>query len=390
MEEVRKVWYCPNKLEAYGDEEIEAVTHCLKDGWLSGWGPRTVEFEKRISERFNKKYGLFVNSGSSACLLALCAIDLKPGDEVITQACGFSTTVAPIIQLGGTPVFCDVMEGGHYVTNVEILQKAVTPKTRAIMIPNLLGNAPDWKSIRESFPNIILIEDSADTLPSSWHEHNGFSDISIVSFYSSHVMTAAGGGGMVMFNSEDWLKKATSYRDWGRSGDNEEATEDRFTFKIDGIPYDQKHLFPVLGYNLKSCEMNAAFGLVQLSKLDTMLAHRRLLVERYIENLKDCPHYVMPDDSRKPNWYAIPFLCRNLDRMKLVEYLENNQVQVRLIFAGNMTRHPAFRQYLGDFPVSDFIMKNGFQVGAHHGMSIKDVDRVCYLLLNFAKLFGYV
>ena len=221
----RKIWYCPNKLEAYGEDEIQAVQDCLRDGWLSGWGPRTIEFENKVAERFNKKYGLFVNSGSSACLLALCALDLQPGDEIITQACGFSTTVAPIIQLGLSPVFCDVIEGGHYVTNVELIRKVVTPRTRAIMIPNLLGNAPDWKSIREAFPDLILIEDSADTLPSSWHNHNGFSDIAIVSFYSSHVMTAAGGGGMVMFNSEEFLKKATSYRDWGREREREGEIE---------------------------------------------------------------------------------------------------------------------------------------------------------------------
>jgi CDP-6-deoxy-D-xylo-4-hexulose-3-dehydrase len=312
-------------------------------------------------------------------------LDLKDGDEVITQACGFATTVAPIMQLGLVPVFCDVIEGGHYVTNVELIRKAVTPKTKAIMIPNLIGNAPDWNEIRAAFPDLILIEDSADTLPSSWHSHNGASDIAIVSFYSSHVMTAAGGGGMVMFNSENLLKKATMYRDWGRSGDNDEGTADRFAFNIDGIPYDQKHLFTVAGYNLKSCEMNAAFGLVQLEKLDSMLEYRRKLVERYIERLKDSPYYVMPDDSKKPNWYAIPFLCRGLDRMKLVEYLEENKVQVRLIFAGNITRHPAFRKYIGDFPVSDDIMRNGFQVGAHHGMLLEDVDRECDLLLDFSQ-----
>ena len=382
---VRKVWYCPNKLEAYGEEEQVAVQECLKDGWLSGWGPRTEAFEKMVAERFGKKYGLFVNSGSSACLLALCSLDLKPGDEVITQACGFSTTVAPIIQLGLTPVFCDVKDGGSYVTSVDLIKKVITSRTRAIMIPNLLGNLPDWKAIREAFPEVILIEDSADTLPSKWNSDKQYSDISIASFYSSHVMTAGGGGGMVMFNSEEHLKRATMYRDWGRSGDNLEDTSGRFNFEIDGIPYDQKHLFTVIGYNLKSCEMNAAFGIAQFKKLDRMLEYRRSLVEHYLERLKDIPQYVLPDDSLKPNWYAIPFLCRGVDRMKLVEHLENNHVQTRLIFAGNITRHPAFREYLQDFPASDDIMKNGFQVGAHHGMTIEDVDRVCDLLIEFAN-----
>ena len=160
---MRKVWYAPNKFESYGEEEIKAVEECLRDGWLAGFGPRSIEFEKRVSDLFGKRSGLFVNSGSSAILLALCSLDLKPGDEVVTPACGFSTTVAPIVQLGLTPVFCEV-DLNTYVTSVDHLKKAVTEKTKCLLLPNLIGNVPDWKAIREAFPDLILVEDSADTI----------------------------------------------------------------------------------------------------------------------------------------------------------------------------------------------------------------------------------
>ena len=160
---MRKVWYAPNKFESYGEEEIKAVEACLRDGWLAGFGKRTVEFENRVSKLFGKKSGLFVNSGSSAILLALCALDLNPGDEIVTPACGFSTTVAPIIQLGLTPVFCDV-ELDTYVTTVEQIRKVVTEKTKCLLLPNLIGNVPDWDAIRTEFSHLILIEDSADTI----------------------------------------------------------------------------------------------------------------------------------------------------------------------------------------------------------------------------------
>jgi len=144
----KKIWYAPNKFEAYGQEEINAVTECLKDGWLAGFGKRTIEFEKKISETFGKKFGLFVNSGSAACLLALASLDLPQKSEIITPACTFSTTVAPMIQLGYNPIFCDV-ELNAYVPSVESILTKLTENTKVIMIPNLIGNKPNWKLLRE-------------------------------------------------------------------------------------------------------------------------------------------------------------------------------------------------------------------------------------------------
>lgn len=371
-----KVWYAPNQFEAYGEKEINAVVDSLRAGWLAGFGPRTVEFEKRVSEHFGKKFGLFVNSGSSAILLGLCALDLGPDDEVVTPACGFSTTVAPIVQVGAKPVFCDV-QFGKYVPSLDQIKAVVTPKTKVLLLPNLIGNVPDWREIREAFPQLVLFEDSADTITKTPE-----TDISTTSFYASHVITAGGVGGMVMFNSQDLLKRATMFRDWGRIGDNSEDPSERFNHSVDGIPYDWKFLYGAVGYHLKACEMNAAFGLAQLDRLDGLLTTRRRNIERYLERLKDVPYYTLPDDSKKPNWLAIPLMCP--DRLELLHYLEANGVQTRVCFAGNITRHPAWRQYLQPFENSDKIMGQGFLLGAHHGMSLEDVDYVCNLLESFA------
>jgi len=372
---MKKVWYAPNKFESYGEEEIRAVTDCLRDGWLAGFGERTKEFEQKVSHLFGKTYGLFVNSGSSAILLALCALDLPPGSEVLTPACGFATTVAPIIQLGLKPVFCDV-QSDKYVPSVEQIAQHVTDKTKCLLIPNLIGNLPDWTAIRENFPTLWLVEDSADTIIKTPE-----TDISTTSFYASHVITAGGIGGMVMFNDDLHLKRATMFRDWGRIGDNVEDPSERFNHSVDGIPYDWKFLYGVCGYHLKGCEMNAAFGLAQIDKLDNFLTIRRNNIQRYMENLRDTKYYTLPDDSKKPNWLAIPLQCP--DRLELLQYLEDNNVQTRVCFAGNITRHPAFDSFKQSFEISDQIMRNGFLLGAHHGMNKDDVDYVCNLLKKF-------
>ena len=372
----KKIWYAPNKKEAYGDKEIQAVIDCLNDGWLAGFGPRTIEFEEKVSREFGKKYGLFVNSGSSAILLGLKALDLKPNDEIITPACTFSTTIAPIIQCGLTPIFCDV-EIGTYVPTVEKICEKITEKTKVIMLPNLIGSKPDWKKIRELVPpHILLFEDSADTITNTTE-----TDIAITSFYSSHLITAAGSGGMLMVNDEKLLKKATMYRDWGRIGDNSEDISTRFEYSIDGIPYDYKFLYGAVGYNMKSSEMNAAFGLVQLSRIEEIREERKTVFHRYLENLKDVTELVMPINTFDSDWLAIPFMTKR--RLELLTFLEANNIQTRVCFAGNVTRHPVYREYLEEFPNSDRIMAEGFLLGAHHGMTVDDVDYVCNKMKEF-------
>ena len=368
-------------MEAYGEEEINAVTNCLKDGWLSGYGgKKTNEFEQRVSSYFGKKYGVFVNSGSSACLLSLACLNLDEGKEVITPACGFSTTVAPIIQLKLKPVFCDVGLT-TYQADIEKVVERITPNTAVIMLPNLIGNKPNWTLLKQKLieldrQDIFLVEDSADTMTTTPE-----TDVSTVSFYASHLITAGGMGGMVMFNNKQHEKRALMIRDWGRIGDNSEEMADRFNYKVDDIPYDYKFLYGALGYNMKCCEMCAAFGLVQFNKLENIKSIRRQNIQRYIENLKDTPEIILPDDSICPDWMAIPLQYEN--RLELLTFLETQNIQTRVTFAGNITRHPIYRNYYEEFKNADIIMKNGFLLGAHHGMNLDDVDYVCNKIKEF-------
>ena len=377
---MKKIWYAPYKFESYGEEEIKAVEEALRSGWLGGQGPKSVEFEKEIAKRFGKKHGVFVNSGSSACLLAIAALDLPKGSKIITPACTFATTLAPIIQLGYEPVFVDVGLT-DYVADIDQVIAAVTDDVKAIMLPNLIGNKPNWFKLKAALlakdrADIYLIEDSADTITET-----EYTDVATTSFYASHVITAGGVGGMVMYNDPKHVTKCLQYRDWGRLGDDSEIVSDRFNHSVDGIPYDHKFLYSVLGYHMKACEMNAAFGLVQLERFKKFSQIRRANFERYLELLDGVGDLILPDDSIKPNWLAIPLQSER--RFELLSFLEENNVQTRVTFAGNVTRHPVYREYLQEFKNADTIMKNGFLLGAHHGMTIEDVDHVCGLIKIF-------
>ena len=377
---MKKIWYAPYKFESYGEEEIKAVEESLRSGWLGGQGPKSVEFEEAIAKRFGKKHGVFVNSGSSACLLAIAALDLPKGSKIITPACTFATTLAPIIQLGYEPVFVDVGLT-DYVADIDQIIQAITPQVKALMLPNLIGNKPDWPRLKKELKllgreDIYLIEDSADTITETPE-----TDVATTSFYASHVITAGGVGGMVMFNDKKHVVKCLQYRDWGRLGNDSEIIDDRFNHSVDGIPYDHKFLYSVLGYHMKASEMNAAFGLVQLNRFKKFSEIRRANIERYIVNLWGVGDLILPDDSIKPNWLAIPLQTEK--RFELLTFLENNNIQTRVTFAGNVTRHPVYREYLQEFKNSDIIMKNGFLLGAHHGMTIEDVDYVCDKIKEF-------
>ena len=377
---MKKIWYAPYKHEAYGQEEIDAVVESLKSGWLGGQGPKSIEFEEKIAKTFGKKYGVFVNSGSSACLLAIAALDLPKGTKIITPACTFATTLAPIIQLGYVPVFVDVGLNTYCAIIDQVIAK-VTSDTSAIMLPNLIGNKPDWDKLKRYLvemgrEDIFLIEDSSDTLTKT-----PVTDVATTSFYASHVITAGGVGGMVMYNDKKHVTKCLQYRDWGRLGDDSEIMDDRFNHVVDGIPYDHKFLYSVLGYHMKASEMNAAFGIVQLDRFGVNSKIRRDNVERYIKNLKGVGDLILPDDSIEPNWLAMPLQTEN--RLELLTFLEEQNIQTRVTFAGNVTRHPVYREYLEDFKNSDIIMKNGFLLGAHHGMTVEDVDYVCDKVKEF-------
>lgn len=391
-EQVRKVWYAPNKMEAYGAEEIEAVMACLNDGWLAP-GPRTAEFERQVAKKFGKKYAVFVNSGSSANMLAVMCAGITPGVEVVTPACTFATTVAPLVQNGAIVKFCDVVED-MYIPTVDQLIAEVTEKTKAMMVPNLLGNKIDWKDLKARLAamnrsDIVLIEDSCDTMT-----YTEESDIATISFYASHIITAGGTGGMVMFNDKALHDRALRIRDWGRVGGNSEEFKERFNHGIiDGIEYDWKFLYCEVGYNFKACEMNAAFGLAQMVKLPKFEEKRKHLFDYYLKKLNSdeaaSKYYRMPrplDDNIL--WLAMPLACKH--RIELLEVLEANQIQTRVTMAGNILRHPAYAPIFPEeakrsFPVSDLIMNEGFLVGCHHGLTVEDVDRVCGILIEFAN-----
>eukprot|EP01120_Amphizonella_sp_Union-15-10_P001523 TRINITY_DN1166_c0_g1_i1.p1 TRINITY_DN1166_c0_g1~~TRINITY_DN1166_c0_g1_i1.p1 ORF type:complete len:397 (-),score=89.45 TRINITY_DN1166_c0_g1_i1:79-1269(-) len=381
----KKIWYAPYKFEAYGDEEIEAVVKCLKDGWLAP-GPRTAQFEEKMCALFGKKFGVFVNSGSSANLLVLCVAGIGPGDEVVTPACTFATTVAPIVQLGAKPVFMDV-EIPTYVPSVAEVLKCITPKTKMIMLPNLIGSKPDWDTLRAEVDKlnanrekkITLFEDSCDTITHTTSTH-----YAVCSFYASHIITCGGGGGIAMFNTKEEQLTALKFRDWGRIGTNTEDMSERFNYSVDGIPYDFKFLYDCKGYNLKSTEVNAAFGLVQLEKLAKFKDIRKKNIERFISRLKAVPHLVVPEErpyEKMEDWLAMPFLYKY--RKEMLNYLEEHDVQTRVCFAGNITRHPAYREFFTEYPNADRIMKEGFLLGAHHGNTLEDIDYVCDLIIAF-------
>merc|ERR1719291_693798 len=242
-----------------------------------------------------------VNSGSSGNMIALACLGLEKGDEVVTPACTFSTAVAPITQLGLTPVFVDVTPN-KYVPEVDDILAAITPRTRVCLIPNLAGSKCDWKDLRARLPKrdppIYLFEDSCDSIT-----YTAETDISVISFYASHIITAGGLGGVVMFNDEKLQEKALMFRDWGRIGNNSEDMSERFGHSVDGIEYDFKFLYSELGYNMKACEMNAAFGLARLKKLDHFRDLRKQNIRRYCETLtKAKTRYMVPRDYDTYDW----------------------------------------------------------------------------------------
>ena len=264
----------------YGQKEIDAVVNCLKKG--TQMGDYASLFESKIASLFDQKYGLFVNSGSSALYLGMESSNFSEGSEIITPALTFSTTVGSIIKNKIIPVFVDVGES-DYCIDVNLIEKAISDKTVAIMAPNLMGNICNWKIIADIAKkyNLKVIEDSADTLGGTIHDRSSgsYSDWSITSFYGSHIINCAGNGGMLCVNDESIYKKAKLLRSWGRSSslfdDQSEKIENRFNIKLNDIDYDAKFVFEEIGYNLEGSEIGAAFGLKQLEDLESNIAIRK-------------------------------------------------------------------------------------------------------------------
>ena len=387
----------------YDNKEIQASLKVLKDKSLTLIdGPSVKSLETKIANSFGKKYGLMVNSGSSANLLALSALDLKKGSEIITTTLTFSTTVAPIYQLGLIPHFIDVGKN-TFVANLDQIDKAINKKTKAIMIPNLLGNVPDWKKIflLAKKYKLKIIEDSADTIGYRINNKNlgKFSDITTNSMYASHIITGAGFGGMVCFNDKRLYDKAKLLRGWGRSSavfNESEGIKKRFSVKVDGIPYDGKYIFHDIGYNFLPSEISAAFGLEQLKKLPKNIKKR-------VKNFESLKTFFSkyPDFFEIPSqlnglvtpWLAYPVIIRSsskINRQKLQIFLERNKIQTRTIFTGNILRQPImkkrkFKKIKNSEINSNYVMKYGLLIGCHHGLSGNDIRYIKHHFSNYIK-----
>lgn len=384
-------------MAVHGQEEFDAVAEVLHTH-KTIMGDKVKLFQERVAKLFAKKHGVMVNSGSSANLLAVEVMNLPAGSEVITPAMTFSTTVAPLLQKGLVPVFTDAVEG-TYLLNIDQIEPLITPKTKALMVPSLLGNIPDYVRLQEIAKRhrLILIEDSCDTLGATINGQptGTYTDISTTSFYGSHVITAGGGGGMISVNSDAWQREIMVLRGWGRSSaaDETEDIETRFSYELDGQPHDSKFIFEMAGYNFLPSEMGAAFGLAQLSKLKTFTATRlRNFTEllQFYQQYED--YFILPKQSPEvtTSWLAFPLTIKEgapFTRMEVMKYLEAHNVQTRPTFSGNLLRHPGFKHLasrgVGDYPVSDNIMRYAFLTACHHGLIQEDIDFVKQLMTDF-------
>ncbi len=401
----RKIFYNETN---YDDHEINAVQDVLKKNEYSlVGGEKTKKFEEKISLMFGKKYGLFVNSGSSANLLALASLNLPEKSEIITPSLTFSTTISPILQLGLIPNIIDI-EINTLNIDVSKIEKAITKNTKAILVPNLMGNIPNWKKIKKiaKSKKIFVIEDSADTLGYSIEGKNtgNLSDIVTTSFYASHIITCGGIGGMVCTNNKNFYEKMKVIRGWGRSSELYPADSSqtiksninsRFNIKIGNIHYDRKFLFSKPGYNFLAPEICAAFGLAQLKKFKKLYKKRvnnfNFLKKLFFDNLSD--KLITPNQNKNVDtiWLAYPVILNNNNnklRNKLQIYLEKNNIQTRPIFSGNITRQPLLKnkKYITNnkkFNSADYIMRNGLLVGCHPKLKNSDLRYVYQKIKNF-------
>ena len=387
----------------YDKREINASINVLKNKSLTLIdGPSVKNLEKKISKLFGKKYGLMVNSGSSANLLALSSFNFPKGSEIITTTLTFSTTVSPILQLGLVPHFIDV-EKLSFVANINQIKKAINKKTVAIMLPNLLGNVPYWpfiKIIAKKY-KLKIIEDSADTIGYTYKNKNfgKYSDVVTNSMYASHIITGAGFGGMVCFNDKKNYERAKLLRGWGRSSaifNESEGIKKRFSKKVDGISYDGKYIFSELGYNFLPSEISAAFALIQLNKLKKNI-NKRIenfnLLKKFFKSYPD--KFYLPDEKEylKTAWLAYPIILKEnskFSRKDMQIYLEKNGIQTRTIFTGNILRQPImsnkrFKKVKNAEDNANFIMTNGLLVGCHHGLNFKEIIHITKTIKKFIE-----
>ena len=381
----------------HDEREIEAVVEVLRGGPTSmRIGKNVKAMERRVADLFEKKRGVMCNSGSSALYLAYESIDLQPGDEIVTSAVTFSTDVAPVVRKGAVPVFVDVTPDTFQI-DVNRIAEMITSKTRAIMAPNLIGNCPDWDVIRgiADEHNLLVIEDSCDALGQTLRgtPTGTRADISLTSFALSHIITAAGTGGMVCFDNDELADRALLFRRWGRRSELQlfgslKGKENRFFSALDdGLEYDNIFIFDENGWNFEPSELSAAFGLVQLDKLDENLARRQRSFAITSSHLAKYPHlFILPQltDGIETGWHMFPFIIQpdsGIRRADLQQWMESHGVDTRMVWTGNITRQPMlrgqeFRVPSDGLPNADRVMEWGLIVPNNHSLSDDDCNYI--------------
>ena len=381
----------------YSDDFTSLVDSCL-DGWLTA-GRFTTNFERSLANFIGTRHALFVNSGSSANLVALSALTskklgeraLKPGDEVITVAMGFPTTINPIIQNGLIPVVIDV-DLDTLDAKSTLLEEAISPKTKAIMMAHTLGNPFDLDTVQRLCKenNLWLVEDSCDALGSTYRGQRtgSFGDTATLSFYPAHHITT-GEGGAVFVKSPLVKKQVESFRDWGRDCYCETGKDNtcskRFGWQLGDLPdgYDHKYTYSHIGYNLKATDMQAALGLSQLSKIEYFIQKRKDNFEYLSKNLSiiEGLSIAQATPNSDPSWFGCPITLdpnHPVNREDLLRYLDSRKIGTRLLFAGNITKQPAYKdiqfRVVGDLTNTDIVMKRSFWVGVYLGLTRQMLD----------------
>jgi len=388
----------------FDDEEIGAVLEVLDGGrGTLRIGKNVAEMERRVAALFGKAGAVMCNSGSSALYLAVELLDLEPGSEVITSPVTFSTDLAPLVRSGLVPVFVDV-EPDTFNIDVDGIEVMIGPKTRAILVPNLAGNAADWDRIRAIADRhgLAVIEDSCDALGANLRgtPTGTRSDISVTSFALSHIITCAGNGGMVMLDDDKLRDRCLSLRRWGRRSEPQlygtRRGERSFWEDLDGVRYDNLFIFDDVGWNFEPSELGAAFGVKQLDKLDRNYERRQRTFATYCELLGRYPElFVAPRQTAELDtaWLSFVFLVQpgaGFERADAQQYLEGRGIDTRTVWTGNATRQPMmrgvpFRQPDGGLPNADAVMERGMLVPMNHGLSDDDVQYVCEALEAFAN-----
>ncbi len=386
----------------HDEEEIDAVVAVLRAG-PSGLriGKNVKEMERLVAASFAKKRGIMVNSGSSALYLAVELLGLEPGDEVLTAAVTFSTDIAPLVRAGLVPVFVDV-EFDTYQIDVEALEAAIGPRTRAILAPNLIGNCPDWDRIREIADRhqLKVIEDSCDCLGATLRgtPTGARSDISVTSFALSHIITAGGTGGMVCVDDEALADKALLLRRWGRRSEvkffGSQKGDKRFFSEIDGIEYDDLFIFDEVGWNFEPSEMSAAFGVVQMRKLPINLARRKRNFELLTKHFSGYPEvFVLPRITTDidTGWHMFPIMIKpesGVRRSVFQQHMEAAGVDTRMVWTGNVTRQPAFKNVAhrvapGGLANADRVMTDGLILPCNHAIDDEGIEYMCHTVDQF-------